>query len=294
MADTSCSISSLTADARCFNCLSSKEKAVLQIWLMAQSLKASGGLDLTTPKALSDAVKCFKCESNGTLDAFDVSIAKQEATLAGASVNLTINQFRDQIKCWACLDPKTIRSAKTLLRCQLTGPGGDSGTSPKLGLIGDWTTTDSGTNAFLTDNGTFSPAIKFTDQVNYDFSWIEFANGTLTWGGSGAPIGIDLSGLVTVPTSGVFIITFSNCTSLATIIPPTALGNIVDGGLIFNFNNCALNQASVDGLLNALAADVTVQNCMIDLSGGTSAGPSGIAITSKATLISRGCTVSTN
>ena len=65
------------------------------------------------------------------------------------------------------------------------------------------------------------------------------------------------------------------------------------------FTSCALNQASVDNILIRLAAlngsggTVTFSNRTVTITG-TSSAPSGAGIIAKNTLISRGCTVTTN
>ena len=70
----------------------------------------------------------------------------------------------------------------------------------------------------------------------------------------------------------------------------------------FVITNAALNQASVDGILTALAyLNGTVNspyaaysNKTVNLSGGTSATPSATGLAAKATLVARGCTVTHN
>jgi len=70
----------------------------------------------------------------------------------------------------------------------------------------------------------------------------------------------------------------------------------------FIVTNAALNQASVDGILVALAYMDGTANApfpaysskTINLSGGTSATPSATGLAAKATLVARGCTVTHN
>jgi hypothetical protein len=77
--------------------------------------------------------------------------------------------------------------------------------------------------------------------------------------------------------------------------PKWILGN-------FNIANAALNQASVDGILVALAYMDGTANApfpaysskTVNLSGGTSATPSATGLAAKATLVARGCTVTHN
>ena len=62
----------------------------------------------------------------------------------------------------------------------------------------------------------------------------------------------------------------------------------------------ALNQASVDGILVSLAAldgtngTTAWSSKTVNLSGGTSSTPSATGIAATATLVGRGCTVTTN
>ena len=65
-------------------------------------------------------------------------------------------------------------------------------------------------------------------------------------------------------------------------------------GVSFNVQNCALTAASVNALLARFVANAAYVSGSIDLSGGTSAAPTGQGITDSATLTGRGVTVSTN
>jgi len=72
------------------------------------------------------------------------------------------------------------------------------------------------------------------------------------------------------------------------------------GSTNITFNNCALSEASVNGILILLASldgtDGTTlsENGSINLTNGTSAAPSGAGLTAKATLLARGFTISHN
>lgn len=115
-----CSLNTLTASSKCFNCLSATEKLALKDWLMAQALAAMGGTDLTNANDLIDAAKCFACEPKFVLESMDVAVAKYLAEQAGARVDLTISELRAQIKCLVCTDPKTLKAAETILFCKLS------------------------------------------------------------------------------------------------------------------------------------------------------------------------------
>lgn len=67
-----------------------------------------------------------------------------------------------------------------------------------------------------------------------------------------------------------------------------------------NFSGCALNEASVDGVLVLLASldgtngTTNASNGNIQLQGGSNAAPSSIGLAAKATLLARGYTISHN
>lgn len=61
----------------------------------------------------------------------------------------------------------------------------------------------------------------------------------------------------------------------------------------YGFGN-AFTQSTVDAILNQLANVVNLSNRAVDLSGGTNAAPSLTGATYVSTLISNGCTVTTN
>lgn len=99
--------------------------------------------------------------------------------------------------------------------------------------------------------------------------------------------------------SGGVSINITSAPALSTFnINPTP--KFINGS--FTVTGAALNQASVDGILVALAyMDGTVNapypaysSKTINLSGGTSATPSATGLAAKATLVARGCTVTHN
>lgn len=114
-----CSLTALTADSKCFNCLNAHEKQALLVWFLAQGLQAAGGLDLTDPNALINYVACFTCEPSFVLDSFNVAVAQNLAAAGGARVDLSIADLRAAIKCLVCTDDKTLQAAETVLRCKL-------------------------------------------------------------------------------------------------------------------------------------------------------------------------------
>lgn len=121
---------------------------------------------------------------------------------------------------------------------------------------------------------------------------------------------VDLSSLQTCLIGFLF---FYNCPLLTTLLLPSlvTVGSNVDGngctslttfsvpawlptnGTAIDLNGCALLAASVNQILaRCVAAGVTT--CVIDLSGGTNAAPTGQGIVDKADLITAGNTVTTN
>lgn len=65
------------------------------------------------------------------------------------------------------------------------------------------------------------------------------------------------------------------------------------GGSYVNFATNALDQTSIDGILAKLV-EIGYSGGEINLSGGTNAAPSVTGAADVATLISNGCTVTTN
>lgn len=111
----------LTAAAKCFDCLSKYDKLVLQNWFLAQALKAGGGPDFTNINDLTKAVACFDCLAPSRLESMMVVIERELATVFGNDEvsRMTIAQFREQIKCWSCVTPRTHKSINMWLTCLL-------------------------------------------------------------------------------------------------------------------------------------------------------------------------------
>jgi hypothetical protein len=103
---------------------------------------------------------------------------------------------------------------------------------------------------------------------------------------------LSLPALLNVGTT--FAITAANMTTFS-----MNAGLLSIGGN-FTMTGMKLDQASVDGILVSLAAldgtngTTAFSNLTVNLSGGTSSAPSATGLTAKATLVGRGCTVTTN
>lgn len=111
---------------------------------------------------------------------------------------------------------------------------------------------------------------------------------------------LNCSGLTSFPpldfSSGVnFYYAWRNCTSLTSF--PAGMFDTCTATLStafsFAWNNCALNQTSVDNILVSLDTSGMV-NKIVHLNGGTSSTPGSTGLAAKASLISKGWTVFTN
>jgi len=85
---------------------------------------------------------------------------------------------------------------------------------------------------------------------------------------------------------------FNDCTILTTIMFPLFSPT---NGTINNFSNCALNVASVDGILATFVSNPAFVSGTINLGGGTNSPPSSVAPGSDYDiLVNRGVTVNVN
>jgi hypothetical protein len=77
-------------------------------------------------------------------------------------------------------------------------------------------------------------------------------------------------------------------------------GTLKSVGGNFSATGCALNQASIDGILVSLAAldgtggTTAYSSKTVALTGGTNATPSATGLAAKAVLVARSCTVTNN
>jgi len=100
-------------------------------------------------------------------------------------------------------------------------------------------------------------------------------------------------------TSGSIIIISTNTAALTTFQLPSTLKQIGNGAGNVVITSAALNQASVDSILVRLAAldgtngTTLFSNRTVTITG-TSSAPSSTGLAAKSTLVSRGCTVTTN
>lgn len=118
-----CSLATLQAASKCYNCLSSTEKQALKTRFMAEALKARGGTDYTNINTLLAASACFQCEPDFVLESMELAIWKNFAENAGASIPSTIQGQRALISCAPCGQSKGRRAAATWLLCLLSRIG---------------------------------------------------------------------------------------------------------------------------------------------------------------------------
>jgi len=103
----------------------------------------------------------------------------------------------------------------------------------------------------------------------------------------------------TTLTSGSVISITSSTSALSTFQLPSTLKQVGNGGGNVVITSAALNQASVDSILVRLAAldgtnGTTLFSTRTVTITGTSSAPSATGLAAKATLVARGCTVTTN
>lgn len=170
--------------------------------------------------------------------------------------------------------------------------------------------TDVGNNFVFSD----MPALTSVTLTNLKNVGMASFNGRLDWSNCDALVTISMNSLLGVGNS----IVFNGCLLLATVNMTAAWLILNDTGIVLNGDNCpalvtwnapnwqqiqngvtvqwpscALNAASVNQILAQCVAS-NVSGCTIDISGGTSAAPSGQGVADKATLIGNGNTVNTN
>lgn len=114
-----CTIDTLSAAAKCYDCLSSTEKQALMVVFMAAALKAGGGIDLTNINVRNAAAACLACEPDPRLQSMEVALWKSLAVLFGASLPTSISDLRALIKCVPCGEQKTTRAAYVRLLCEI-------------------------------------------------------------------------------------------------------------------------------------------------------------------------------
>lgn len=146
------------------------------------------------------------------------------------------------------------------------------------------------------------PPINFKKGKNFGLTWgwcsslvtfpkIDISSGEefgLTWVGCGFTSFPALN----FKSATSFYGTWSNCTNLVNF-PASVLANCPSNYFPYAWDNCALSQESVNGILEFLDAAGQTGG-VVGISGGTSASPRGTGSAAKASLQAKGWTVTTN
>lgn len=122
--------------------------------------------------------------------------------------------------------------------------------------------------------------------TSVDMPDLETVGGVLDFNGSTSLASLSLPSLTTIGQN----VSATGCTSLTSFSCPLWLPTDIT---TIDFNNCALDEASVDLILERCVL-AGVSTCTIDLSGGANAAPSVSGQADKAALILAGNTVTTN
>jgi len=142
---------------------------------------------------------------------------------------------------------------------------------------------DSGTTFFRTWEGCTSltsfPLLTVSSGTNFNMAWADCTS-------------LTSFPLLNVSNGTNFTATWSSCTSLTTF-PAGMFDTCTSTFFVAAWVNCALDQTSVDNILVSL--DTAGQsNGTVNIDGGTSAAPSATGLAAKASLQSKGWTVTTN
>lgn len=126
--------------------------------------------------------------------------------------------------------------------------------------------------------------------TSISFPLLQSATGlSLSQGGAN----ILLSNISLPSLSGTFVITAPGSTNLASVVIGSGWKMSNQGAM--DFSGCALNAASVNLILHLCVNSPGLgPGTLVDVSGGTSAVPSGQGVADKATLVGQGVTVNTN
>ncbi len=150
------------------------------------------------------------------------------------------------------------------------------------------TSTPDATAVNLLGFGTFGPLGLSVITINtaHSLGGFDFENDTTL-------VTLNFPNLIDIDptnTQGGFLF-ITGCTLLTTVTLPHFVPN--NGGS-YSITACALSASTVNAILAQFKAAAGFVSGSLDLSGGTSAAPTGQGITDKATLIGRGVTVTTN
>ena len=258
----SCDPNELLNAARCFlSCLNADERSAIQTYLLA----IRAGVD-PDPEALANAARCFQsCLNEGQMKAIQVYLSCQGSSFNTYSTDGPVDDLQ-------------IGGDESIQRIIFTGTILEDvqiSNCPELILISVTAVTD--IESFVVLNCDKLPSMTFPALVN------------LTQGL--AIQSCDLFASVNLGTATYDQVVNFDSNPLLTTVATTAF-TLVNATNV-SFINCALSAESVNHILaRCVASGLTTST--INLSGGTSAAPSGQGILDKATLIGNGCTVTTN
>ncbi len=143
----------------------------------------------------------------------------------------------------------------------------------------------------VTINGSLGNSLSIPSMVTLSFPALQTISNALGPFTAGSLTSFTLPAIETIGSISLTAAALSTFTLNSGLL--TVNGNVIMSG-------CALNQASVDGILVSLAnlngsgGTTSYNSLTVNLSGGTSSTPSATGLTAKATLVGRGCNVITN
>jgi hypothetical protein len=271
-----CNIAEMMENAKCFDCLSTKQLLQLKVYLLCQILLAYT-TDPPTP--------CPDClilgKATGTGDA-NVQIGLFTYMNAASLVGITALRI-DAVTNSEGYDIEVCDDLVTIEFPNLTSING-----------GGYLAFDANAALATLDLGvltTIAGDFQCTNNValtNLNISNLTTVGGILNVGGNNVLPTLDLGALISVGGIGFFL---QNNTAMTTL----DLGSFVPlNGQTVDCIGCALIDTSVNMILARCVANPAYVTGLVRTSGGTNSAPTGQGILDKATLIARGVTVTTN
>lgn len=126
MANFTCDLNTLLADAKCFLevCLGEADREAIEIYLRVQNLKASGGADYTTNlNALLQDSRQWQVLACNQRKAISLWIDMQNALDNGASFSQNVNDLKKGANCYACLGHELKKNVLEFLKCSINTLG---------------------------------------------------------------------------------------------------------------------------------------------------------------------------
>lgn len=306
----SCTPADLAAAAKCFQCLPSEQKQWIDTYLLAVIAKGS-----TDPNTLALAAKCFQCIPSGMLRRIQAYLlcqiasgggggpCPQDMQVAWTPTNLKLGQLIgfvtfDTTPALPGITSLTFNQSTTQEAIDIEQAAQLISVScPNL-------TTITGNGYFSMDGNSAltsvscpllasvlsAPGVQVRNCASLttvNFNSLTTVGAQLYFNFNASLVSLSLPSLTTVAAD----LNCQSCPSLTTVSVPLFLPT---NGKQVLFDSCALTAASVNHILARCVANAGYVTGTVDLSGGTSAAPSGQGVADKATLIGRGVTVNTN